>query len=461
MKILAVDDEQVALDTIQYNLRSEADLEIVMAKSADYAIKLIKANPHGYAVVIMDLKMPGKDGAEAAREMLELNPQLIIVINSGDDTREALKKCIASGVVDFVEKDMAPTEFRLRIRQFCKKFEETAQLFSPKPKNDNSQIIQSIDMFGRSQAMADVATLIQNAAPTDCSILINGESGVGKELIARAIHKLSHRRQRPFVAINMAAIAENLAESDLFGHERGAFTGADKQKPGKFKLADGGTIFMDEIADLRMDLQVKLLRVLQEGELWPVGSTQPIKINVRVVAASHADLKKAVAAGRFREDLFYRLDVVKISVPPLRDRPEDIQSLIEYFQKLYRGESKTILMKTIRLMERYPWPGNVRELENEMEKLMTVIPSRKIEPTHLSGKFFEETSSSHAQSMDCSYDEYVAYLEELEKKYLVYNRSKSSSLREAARHRMKAPHGTIYGRMKKLGITQEESNEDV
>lgn len=459
--ILVVDDEELALSTAKVVLEQEPEFVVHTASGASEAIRLVRSQPYLYAVVLLDLQMPEKDGAATAQELLAINPHLIVAINSGDYSRDALKKCFASGVVDFIEKDTDPEELRAKIRSFCKKFEETAQTFVRPTLSDNEKLIQSLGMVGRSQGMVEIANLVQQAAPSDCTILIHGESGTGKELVARAIHKLSARRTRPFIAVNVAAIPENLLESDLFGHERGSFTGADRQKIGKFKVADGGTIFLDEIGDMKPDLQVKLLRVLQEGEISPVGSVAPQKIDVRIVAASHVDLDKAVAEGKFREDLFYRLNVLKIRIPPLRERPEDIQPLVAHFQRVFGGEKKTLLMKTIRYMERYHWRGNIRELENEMEKLMTIIPSNRIEPSHLSSKFFEGRTPSKLNDFDCTYEEFITLLEGHEKQYILNNILKSSSLREAAKHRMKVPWATIYGRMKKLGIKGEEEYEKI
>lgn len=459
-KVLVVDDELRDLETTKLILEREADLLVQTTNNPDEAARRIRSEPNGYAVVLLDLKMPGKDGVQLAKQLLAINSHLQIVMNSGDKSREALKQSYAVGIADFIEKDMDPNEFRSRIRQLCKKFEETVQTFELANTNDeNEELIRSIAMVGKSQQMADVATLVHQVAPKDCNVLIQGESGTGKELIARAIHKNSLRKQKTFVAINVGAIPENLLESDLFGHERGAFTGADRAKVGKLKLADGGTVFLDEIGDMKPDLQVKLLRFLQEGEIHPVGSVKTEKIDVRVVAASHVDLEKAVVLGKFREDLFYRLNVVKITVPPLRARPEDIRPLIAHFQMAFGAERKTILMKTVRYLERYPWKGNIRELENEMERLMTIVPANRIEPGHLSSKFFLDHEHQRSGDFDCTYPEFIAHLEEREREYIVANLTKSSSLREAVKQRMKAPLATIYGRMKKLGIKGGESYE--
>ena len=462
LKILVVDDEERDLSTIKLNLADEKNLELHTTRYPIEAIRLVRSNPNAFAVILLDHGMPGTDGATVAREMFSINPNLLIAIHSGDYRRETLKEYFDIGVADFIEKDMSPSEFRERIRALCRKFEETAQLFEPEfERIENNDIIDSTGMIGRSAGAAEVAKLIHAAAPSSCNVVIHGESGTGKELVARAIHNLSPRRLKPFVAINVAAIAENLVESDLFGHDRGAFTGADRAKIGKLKLADGGTVFLDEIGDMKLDLQAKLLRVLQEGEINPLGSVRTEQINIRVLAASHVDLEKAVSEGRFRVDLYYRLNVLKISIPPLRDRPEDIRPLVAHFQKQFGGEHKVLLMKTIRYLERYPWRGNVRELENEMERLMTVVPSRRIEPSHLSSKFFQEHAIQGSSAFDCSYADFMKRLRVMEKDYLLANMGKGGSLRQAVKLRMKAPIGTIYGRMKLLGIKEGMNHVEI
>ena len=459
-RILAIDDEAMALETVRLVLVSETDIEMQTTNSFEEAIRLVRAEPNGFAVILIDFKMPKMDGAQLTRALLTINPNLQIVMHSGDLRRETLKASYAAGIRDFIDKDTDPVEFRARIRQLCRKFEDTVQTFEPQDLPDeNEKLIRSINMIGKSKVLADVATLVHQVASSTCNVLVHGESGTGKELVARAIHRNSSRRQKPFVAINVGAIADNLIESDLFGHERGAFTGAEKAKVGKLKLADGGTLFLDEIGDMKLELQVKLLRFLQEGEIQPVGSVRSEKVDVRVVAATHVDLEEAVRIGKFREDLFYRLNVVKISIPPLRERPEDIKPLIAHFQSAFRGEHKTILMKTIRYLEHYQWKGNIRELENEMERLMTIVPASRIEPDHLSSKFFADQHHRSTQLFDRSYPEFVAWLEGKEREYLLANLAKSSSLRDAVKNRLKAPLGTIHGRLQKLGIKRSEERE--
>lgn len=463
-RILLVDDDEKSLERTKFVLQVEPNLEIHTAGSADEAVRLVKASPNGYAAILLDYQMPGKDGAEAAREILGINPHLVVAINSGDLSREALKKSWEAKATDFIEKDGEPAELRAKIRAFCRKFEETSQAFERNSTTENEEIIRRLGMIGCSQALVDVARIVERSAPTDCNVMIRGESGTGKELVARAFHNLSSRRTKPFVAINVGAIPENLLESDLFGHEKGAFTGADRSKMGKIKFADGGTLFLDEIGEMKPDLQVKLLRFLQEGEITPVGSLNPVKVNVRVVAATHRDLEELVRQGAFREDLFFRLNVLEVCVPALRERPDDIAPLVEHFQKQFKGERKTILMKTFRYLERYSWKGNVRELRNEMEKLMTIVAANRIEPSHLSGKFFESAPLDSANEYDCTYEEFMRLQEEREKEYLRHHLRKGRSLRETIAHGMHAKFATIHGRMKRFGLIEtkkEKSHERI
>ena len=451
-KVLLADDESIALETAKFNLAGLTDVELTTASSAVEALKIIKANPLTFAVIVVDFNMPDKDGATLIKEILAVNPKSQIFVYSGDYSREALKRSYDAGASDFLEKEITPEFFRTKIEAACKKWEETVATFQSPTSDENSEVISKIKMVGRSRSLAELSATVQIAANSSCNVLIHGESGTGKELVARALHESSSRKAQTFVPINVAAIPENLIESDLFGHVRGAFTGADRDKMGKLEFAHNGTVFLDEIGDLKPELQVKLLRFLQEGEIHPVGGNKSKKVNVRVVAASHVNLEDAVAKGKFREDLYYRLNVLKLFIPPLRSRPEDIQPMVAHFQKQFSGEKKNILMKTIRYMERYPWPGNVRELENEMERLMTMVPSDTIEPTHLSAKFFQNVTGTPACVNDLAYSEFITHLEQMERDYLLANLAKGGTLRESAKHWMKAPYTTIYGRMKKLNL---------
>lgn len=337
-KILLVDDDQMIAEDFKRTLASEPMFELSWVSSGAEAIKAISKTPRGYSVIIMDYLMPKMDGAETTKELLKINPDLLIAMYSGDQTREAIKTSHSAGAVEFLDKGISQSRLIESLKSFCKKFEDTYQVLqSEDSPNQLEEVIKSVGMIGRSPKLAETARIIKSAAPSDCNVVIFGETGTGKELIARAIHNLSLRKTRPFIPINVATLSPELFESEMFGHIKGSFTGAVTDKVGKFKLAHGGTIFLDEIAELKPDLQARLLRVLQDGDFFPVGSNKPEKVDVRVIAASNIELEKAVKAGNFREDLFYRLNVLKIKTYPLRERIEDIRPLVLFFQRKHKG----------------------------------------------------------------------------------------------------------------------------
>lgn len=371
-KILVVDNESADLEVTKLLLSSDPDFEIQTQEDAETAIEIIRQRPNDFAAIVLDYHMP-KDGLQTAQAMFAINPHLQIAILSADQTREALKKSIQIGVKSFIDKDEDGEVISSVVRGLCEKWKSQAEVFihtDDKANASNRDLISSSGLVGQSAKLADTIRMVKKAGRIDCNVIIQGESGTGKELIARAIHNSSKRKSKPFVAINVNAIPENLAESELFGHVKGAFTGADQTNTGKLLSANGGTLFLDEIGDLKPEIQVKLLRVLQERKVMPVGGTKSFDLDVRIVTATHIDLEKAINEGRFREDLFYRLHVLPINLAPLRDRPEDIQPLIFHFLKLYKGSHIEFLAKTIRMLECYQWRGNIRELENEIQKLV-------------------------------------------------------------------------------------------
>lgn len=346
-KILVVDNEAADLECTKLILEDDTDFIVTGLLNSDEAIRSIKEKPNQYAVILLDYRM-SKDGIQTAKEMFEINPHLIIALNSADDSREVLKKCMTIGIKDFIEKNQDEEAVRGIVRGLCQKWEETAELFQKSDddiENENQKAIESIGIIGKSNAMAQVAHLVRSAAKTDCNIFISGESGTGKEKIAQAIHNLSERRSKPFVAINMSAITETLFESEMFGHVKGSFTGAASDKKGLIASADKGTLFLDEIGELSPTAQAKLLRVLQERKITPVGSTRPIAVDIRIITATHVNLEKAVKDGKFREDLYYRFHVMPIKIPALRDRRSDIRPLLTHFFKVYKSEDTEILKK--------------------------------------------------------------------------------------------------------------------
>lgn len=449
-KILVVDDKESDLECTKLILEEDEEFEVHGFLDSSLAIKEIRENPYKYAVVLLDYRMPDKDGIEVAQEMRTFSPHLIIALNSSDDSRELLKKCMSIGVKDFIEKNESAEVVRSIIHVLCQRWEETVEIFHLNTDADeNQKIIESIGIVGRSSEMVKVSQLVRNLAKADCSIIIHGESGTGKERIAQAIHNLSDRRTKPFVPVNVSSITETLFESEMFGHVKGAFTGAITDKKGIITSAHGGTLFLDEIGDLSLVLQAKLLRVLQEKKVTPVGSTRSVDVDIRVISATHVNLEQAIKDGKFREDLYYRLHVAPIYLPPLRDRRDDIGPLIRHFLNLYHGESLEVLKKTIRCLESYHWHGNIRELQNEIERLVALRKLR-ITPEDLNTKIRSAMNINANDSKTPTYKECMRHLYEEELSYIHSGIREAGTLREACRRIFDSPASTISSRIKIL-----------
>jgi two-component system, NtrC family, nitrogen regulation response regulator NtrX len=359
--VLIIDDEPNIRRMLRGLLESEG---YVVTEAADGAAGVERAVTEDPDVVLMDLVMPRMDGLAALRGLAERKPRLPVVMMSGRATLQDAVTATRLGAFQFLEKPLGPEAVVSTVNGAV---ELKRALDRAEPP------VTTADIVGESEAMERVRQRILQAAPTDARVLITGESGTGKELVAGAIHHLSRRARGPMVRVNSAAIPGELIESEMFGHERGAFTGAIARRRGRFEQADGGTLFLDEVADLSLDAQAKLLRALESGEIQRVGGTQPIAVDVRLVAATHTDLRKATEAGRFREDLFYRLNVLPIHVPPLRERREDLPALVAHLLERLRSREgmhpPEVSPGVLAVMERYDWPGNVRELANICERL--------------------------------------------------------------------------------------------
>ena len=397
-RILLVDDDLKNLKATQVFLKSRG-YDVVTTASPTEAVQLITNEE--FALVLLDYHMPEIMGDVLASMIYQVNPHQQMAMYSCDLTRDALKTSMKAGALDFIEKTIATDDLVKTVEGFCNRYEEAYRTIRPgKSKSEDRLLIESTGMVGQSKAMATLAHKVQKlAAASDTSVLIRGESGTGKELVARALHNLSSRKNYPFVAINCGAIPTDLLESELFGHVKGAFTGATENKEGKFKLANGGTIFLDEIGDMPLELQVKLLRVIQERVIEPVGGKTPIKINVRIISATHRNLDEMAARKLFREDLIYRIRVVEIEVPTLRSRPEDIEPLVEHFNAQFNkrsGSNKFFQRRTLEILKRYAWPGNVRELEATIERHLIMVPERLIRPEHIERKLYEAQPTSIA-----------------------------------------------------------------
>jgi two-component system response regulator AtoC len=375
-RILVVDDDEALRESLALLLAAEG-YDVVTAGDGNAALACLE---EPVDVVLCDVRMPGRDGLELLPDLIRRLPGAPVLLmsayGSGDLAVEALKR----GAFDYLAKPFQPSEVLLAIKKARER--ERLRRANALLQRDISRVVDERPIVAASPPMIDLLEILERAAEYKATVLLTGESGTGKEVLARAIHAQSGRRAQAFVAVNCAAIPEALLESELFGHARGAFTGADRARRGLFVEADGGTLFLDEIGELPPPLQAKLLRVLQEEEVMPVGESKPRKIDVRVIAATSRDLERDVASGRFREDLFYRLDVFRVRVPPLRERREDVPLLVDHFIASFRETLakpvRTIADDALDRLVDHPWPGNVRELENVLERAMILADSDRI-----------------------------------------------------------------------------------
>jgi two-component system nitrogen regulation response regulator GlnG len=381
-KLLLIDDEA----DVQYSFRRIFDLpeiELTTASSGEEGLKLIpKLKPD---LVLMDIRMGGMSGLETLRRLRQMDSRLLVILMTAYGTTQTAIEAMKLGAYDYLLKPFDVPKLKEIVLNALKAARDMRQVVSYQPLLESEDY--ELGIVGRSEAMQQVFKLIGQLAVSDATALITGESGTGKELVARAIYHHSHRHEQPFLAVNCAAIPEQLLESELFGHERGSFTGATLQRIGKFEQCNRGTIFLDEIGDMTPATQTKILRVLQSGTFERVGGNQPIEADVRIIAATNKPLEQAVAARQFREDLFYRLNVVRIHIPPLRERREDIPLLVNYFlKKLARDQAqppKSVAANVIRILEKYHWPGNVRELENAIRRAQVMAKGEAILPADL------------------------------------------------------------------------------
>ncbi len=394
-QILVVDDDPLVRDFLTETF-SSSPYEVDTAETGDIAAEKIAECE--YDLVFSDIKMPGLNGIELLKKTKKLSPDTMVIIMTAYGTVRNAVEAMKSGAFDYLLKPFGPDEAGLaadRAITHIRLIRENRQL-----RNVIADKYGRDRMIGKSPAMRGVHDLIDSVADSRATVLITGESGTGKELVAKAIHYQGNRQEGPFIALNCAALPESLIESELFGHEKGAFTNAVRQKKGHFELADGGTLLLDEISEMPSGLQAKLLRVLQEKEIQRVGSESKLSIDVRVIATSNRHLPAEIEAGNFREDLYYRLNVIPIHLPPLRERTGDIPALVEHFIRFYNAENNRAVAKAsdrvLRLFEDYPWPGNIRELENYIERAVVVAQSDTLTPDDFPADLF--TAGVHAQA---------------------------------------------------------------
>jgi two-component system, NtrC family, response regulator HydG len=450
--IIVIEDNDTMRLGIADSLKSEG-YSVTSFDNGPDALKKFQLAPA--AIAIIDLKMEPLNGIEVLSKIQEINPSTEVLMISAFGTVEDAVKAMKLGADDFLTKPFSPDELRIRVNKLHQKIINNKKLEDLIEQNKilNEELFTGYDeIVGNSSAIKKVFNLIEQIADKESTILIEGESGTGKELIARAIHQKSKRADNAFIKINCGALNENLLESELFGHEKGAFTGAIKQKKGRFELADRGTLFLDEIGDVSTAMQVKLLRVLQEGEFERVGGEVTLKANVRIIAASNKNLQKLINEGKFREDLFYRLSVIPVVVPSLRQRKEDIPLLVNHFlQKLQfknHSEEKIISKDAMKLLIEYHWPGNIRELENLMERLFVISPGIEIAPllimNHLSG-----SQNSYNGYSNLPLEEAVS---SFEKNLIIQAMKKSDGVKNRAAKVLGISTSVLYYKLEKYGL---------
>ncbi|RKZ16240.1 sigma-54-dependent Fis family transcriptional regulator [bacterium] len=455
-RILVVDDEESMCQYLSILLQKEG-YEMVTANGGARALQIVENEP--IDVVMTDIQMPKMDGIQLLKGIKALMPNLPVIIMTAYASEQSAIDAVNLGAFSYLQKHCKNDEIKMVVRN---------ALDLSKARSENRQLKQELTrnkkqtgrIIGQSGRMRSVFKMVDKIAGTGATVLINGESGTGKELVAQSIHSQSNRADKPFVAINCGAIPETLLESQLFGHRKGSFTGADRDHDGFCQQADGGTIFLDEIGETPHPIQVKLLRMLQEREIYPVGSSSPVKVDLRVVAATNRDLEAEVAEGRFRTDLFYRLNVIPLELPSLRERVEDIPLLVDHFLKRccageYKGNLGSILdEEVLRALQHYNWPGNVRELENVIERASIIRDSERITVGDLPAEIWDPATGDSPRS-NLAVGGRVT-LDDLEQAHILSVLESTGGARKQTSEILGINASTLYRKLKKYGIQDED-----
>jgi DNA-binding NtrC family response regulator len=440
--LLIVDDENIVRDSLSKWFREDG-FEIGVAENAAAALRQLQARQ--WDIILLDIKMPGMSGMELQQRIVELDPNATIIFITAHATIESAVQALKRGAFDYVTKPVDPDHLSHIVQNALKQRGLTSE--NVKLKESITEFFKAEDIVGDSPQMQKLFALIQTVASTDTTVMIRGESGTGKELIARAIHSNSKRKFFPIVTVNCGALPEGILESELFGHERGAFTGAQYRRKGKLELADGGTLFLDEIGNITMKTQMELLRVLETKQFTRVGGNDIIKVDFRVICATNKDLEKAVAEGTFREDLYYRLNVFSVTVPPLRERKSDIPLIANYFVKKYSQivgkQINCISPEAMDVLVRYDWPGNVRELVNAIERATVVGTPPAIKPQDLPFQLLNNNKKKKSSSGSLASVEKEHIIEILELND--WNISRSAEI-------LGIDRVTLYNKIKKYGL---------
>lgn len=447
LKVLVVDDDDAIRVSFEKFFAKAGHMAVIVENGAQ-ALEKIKSRQFDLAFV--DLRLPGISGIDLLKKIRMMNPRMDIVIITGYGTVETAVEAMKFGAYDYIQKPFSLETIRYVLDKILEKQAILQDVKTRRLKFDRDGQVETI--IGESPRMIEVYELVQKVAPTDSTVLITGETGTGKELIARAIHFNSLRRNKPFLTMDCSSLVENLFESELFGHVKGSFTGAIATKHGSFELANGGTFFFDEIGNISLNIQAKILRAIQEREIRRVGSTETIKVDVRVIAATNKDLRQAVEEGTFREDLFYRISVIPIHLPPLRERKEDIIPLANYFLEKYnqrrlkalRGFSTAV--KDIFI--RYHWPGNVRELENVVERAVVIEDGDEVSITSLPSHLWFDGNQKELTSPK------IKSLEELEREHIIHALKATDGNRSKTARLLGIDRKTLYDKIKRYRIEE-------
>jgi two-component system response regulator AtoC len=468
VSVLIVDDESELRKSVASVLTTtmpDFKFEINEASNGREALDKVAhaAKGSGFDLVLMDVRMPEMDGLEALAQIKALDPRIFVVIMTAHSNLQDAVHAIRDGAYDYVEKPVQPEKLAHIVKKAIETQEMVSSLAISAPILDDD--VDS-EFVGASQKMREIFDLINRLSQVDTTVLIRGENGTGKELVARAIHFNSPRKHGEFVAINCGAIPENLMESELFGHEKGAFTGAVERKIGKFQLANKGTIFLDEIAELKPDMQVKLLRVLQEKRFTPVGSNREVATNARVIAATNRNLEKMIEEYSFREDLFYRLNVMPIFLPPLRERLDDLENLISHFVRRFNRKMNRHIQgfsqSALDILRQYRWPGNIRELENIIERSFIIENTPQILPASLPDALRAAAKSEVEFDLPGSYQgplDFDSFKERTEKEFIVQALKANKGRINQTVAQANIPKNTLLRKIKKYGINVKELAE--
>jgi len=445
-RILLIDDDVNLCKVIKYQLQ-KAGYEVESVNRGKEGLVRFKQN--GFDVLITDIQMPDISGIEVLNQIRQQTQQVVIIIITAYGSIENAVEACKLGADDYITKPFSKEQLLFVVEKALRYHHL---------QRENTQLRQELvgkytfkNMVARSAQMEDVLKMAGRVAQSDATVLILGESGTGKELIARAIHYNSPRKDKPLITVNCPSVPDNLLESELFGHVKGAFTGAIKDRKGKFEIANGGTIFLDEIGDLREELQAKLLRVLQEQEFERVGESSPIKVDVRVIAATNKDLEQRMKEGEFREDLYYRLSVIPIQIPPLRERKEEIPYLVDFFIERYgKGRKMEVDPEVMELLQNYDWRGNIRELENVIERALVLTTDNQIVPSNLPSNISRKADIKSELSLTFAGND--VSLEEVERHIISQTLQRTGGNRSKAARILKIPRHVLLYRMKKFGM---------